>query len=102
MMAQIPGRESLVREIVLDTTGWCNRDDLYDALLPALEAPEWHGRNLDALDDSIVGGLNGVVRPYRIRLLGTASLPADLRQYLQKVIEVFESNDVAVGLDELR
>jgi RNAse (barnase) inhibitor barstar len=33
----------------------------------AVGAPEWHGRNLDALNDSIAGGqINAIEIPYRL------------------------------------
>ncbi|MBC9884143.1 barstar family protein, partial [Bradyrhizobium sp. INPA01-394B] len=39
--------------------------DFYDALLAALGAPEGHGRNLNALIDSMVwAGMNAVEAPY--------------------------------------
>jgi hypothetical protein len=42
-----------MKEINLDARAWRNRDDFYGALLPSLGAPHWHGRNLDALNDSL-------------------------------------------------
>ncbi len=36
-------------EIVLDGSEWKSAADFYSALLEAIQAPEWHGRNLDAL-----------------------------------------------------
>jgi RNAse (barnase) inhibitor barstar len=63
--------ESSVRVIKVDASGWQNPVDFYDALLANLDAPDWHGRNLNALIDSvIVGGINGVEPPYRIEVSG--------------------------------
>ena len=43
------------------------RDDVYNALFRAVGAPVWHGRNFDALNDSIAGGsINEVEVPYRL------------------------------------
>ena len=40
---------------------------MYDAFFQAVGAPEWHGRNLDALNDSIAAGsINQVEVPYRL------------------------------------
>ena len=57
----------LMRELILDGTNWTNSDDVYDAFFRAVGAPEWHGRNLDALNDSIANGsINEVEVPYRL------------------------------------
>ena len=56
--------------IRLDSSGWRTPADFYSALLPQLGAPSWHGRNLDALFDSLSGGINRVEPPIRIELRG--------------------------------
>jgi RNAse (barnase) inhibitor barstar len=46
---------------------WYWAQDFYSAFFLAVGAPEWHGRNLDALNDSIAGGgINKIEVPYRI------------------------------------
>jgi RNAse (barnase) inhibitor barstar len=56
-----------MRELVLNGADWATRDDVYDAFFRAVGAPGWHGRNLDALADSIRGGsINQVEVPYRL------------------------------------
>lgn len=45
-----------MRVIDLDGSGWGRPDDFYDALLPELGAPEWHGHNPNALNDSVIWG----------------------------------------------
>jgi hypothetical protein len=68
-----------VRVIKLDASGWKSKDDFYEAILTALEAPPWHGRNADALNDSMGnGGINGVEPPYKVWITGTRSLPVDV------------------------
>jgi RNAse (barnase) inhibitor barstar len=44
------------RELVLNGADWATEDDVYDAFFHVVGAPEWHGRNLDPLADSIAGG----------------------------------------------
>src|ERR1700719_3137446 len=45
------------------------KDDVYDAFFHAVGAPDWHGRNCDALKDSIANGsINEVEVPYRLVL----------------------------------
>lgn len=56
-----------MRELILNGAGWATEDDVYDAFFRAVGAPEWHGRNLDALADSIQSGsINQVEVPYRL------------------------------------
>ena len=58
-----------MRELTLDGEGWRSKDDVYSAFFQAVGAPEWHGRNLDALNDSIANGsINKVEVPYRLVL----------------------------------
>ncbi|HHB81102.1 MAG TPA: hypothetical protein ENK83_05060 [Aliiroseovarius sp.] len=52
-----------------------NTDGIYIALLCALGAPDRHGRNLDALWDSISSDINSVAPPYSIKALGTSGAP---------------------------
>ena len=48
-------------EILLDGRLWQSRADFFAAFFPAVQAPDWHGHNLDALNDSVCnGGINGL------------------------------------------
>ncbi len=38
-----------MNELVLDASTWKTKDDVYDSFFRAVNAPAWHGRNLDAL-----------------------------------------------------
>lgn len=68
------------RILDLDGEGWVEEPDAIEALLMALEAPDWHGRSMNALIDSIaVGGINGIEPPYEIRIHGAGSMPEDAR-----------------------
>jgi RNAse (barnase) inhibitor barstar len=54
-----------LKELFLDGAGWQTKDDVYDAFFRAVGAPDWHGRNLDVLNDSIANGsMNGIEVPY--------------------------------------
>jgi RNAse (barnase) inhibitor barstar len=56
-----------MRKLILDGSSWQTKEDVYDAFFHAVGAPEWHGRNLDALNDSIAtGSINQVEVPYRL------------------------------------
>lgn len=67
----------------LDASGWKNVLDFYDAILAAVGAPKGHGRNPNALVDSIVwGGMNRLEPPYTIRIFRTVLLPKDVREHI--------------------
>jgi RNAse (barnase) inhibitor barstar len=78
-----------LKELVLDAEGWNTRDDFYEAFFKAVGAPSWHGRNLNALNDSIATGrINKVEVPYCIvirnyDLIGTGAL-----QIVHDVVEL--------------
>jgi RNAse (barnase) inhibitor barstar len=56
-----------MNNLVLDASSWKTSNDFYEAFFRAVEAPEWHGRNFNALRDSIsTGGINKIQVPYRI------------------------------------
>ncbi|MBN8731462.1 MAG: barstar family protein [Acidobacteria bacterium] len=79
-----------MREIVVSGRCWSSPDDLYDGLLSALGAPEWHGHNMDALWDSItIGQINQIEPPFRIRLVEVDALPDDCHALLERVIDLF-------------
>lgn len=70
-------------EIVISAMGWKAPDDFYVAFLNAVGAPPWHGRNLDALWDSITGGdINDINLPYRIRITEIGDIPEDCKYLL--------------------
>jgi RNAse (barnase) inhibitor barstar len=70
-----------VESIELDGTTWARTDDFYNAYFAAVGAPEWHGRNLDAVWDSLTGGdINQRNLPYRVRIKGTSQMSADARE----------------------
>jgi RNAse (barnase) inhibitor barstar len=56
-----------MKELILDGEDWSTKDDVYDAFFRVVHAPEWHGRNFNALRDSMAGGsINEVEVPYRL------------------------------------
>jgi RNAse (barnase) inhibitor barstar len=72
-----------MRELILDANGWRNKDDVYDAFFRAVRAPEWHGRNFNALRDSIKGGLiNEIEVPYRIHVVNAVNIGRETKQML--------------------
>lgn len=52
-------------EIALNGSSWRTEADFIEGVLAGVQAPSWHGRNYNALRDSlVVGGINGIEPPY--------------------------------------
>ena len=80
-----------MKTIRLDASGWRCTEDMWGALLPALRAPDWHGHNLNALWDSLVGGdINATEPPFRVVVAGAAGMPAEVADCLARVAVLFE------------
>lgn len=70
-----------MREFRLDGSAWKNENDFYDAFFRVVGAPAWHGRNFNALRDSIVtGSINVIEIPYTIHISGVDRMPADVKK----------------------
>ncbi|HEY0114041.1 MAG TPA: barstar family protein [Allosphingosinicella sp.] len=88
-----------MKAIEFDSSTWASPEDFYSALLPELGAPEWHGRNLDALNDSLAGGINRLEPPFRVEIGGTAHLSSDMAAFLGEVHALFEEARRAFGVE---
>jgi len=63
------------QEIVMDGKTWTSSDDVYDAFFQVVGAPSWHGRNFNALRDSIATGrINRIDVPYLIKIKNYPSI----------------------------
>lgn len=77
-----------MRLVELDGRDWRTILDFANALLPALGAPGGHGASVDAMIDSMIWGeINDIEPPYTVRLINTAGLPKEIRQYLETLRE---------------
>jgi RNAse (barnase) inhibitor barstar len=93
-----------MREINLDATNWVTVHDFYDALLSVLGAPDEHGRNINALIDSMVwGGINKIDPPYSIHIRGIGKLPKEVRDHIElaknSLLEARAQNDADVQFE---
>jgi RNAse (barnase) inhibitor barstar len=92
----------VVREIILEGTGWRTEGDFYDAFFAAVGAPEWHGRNLNALNDSIgAGGINHTEMPYTLLIKGIESMSEEARrmvEHFRELVEQLSREGVAVSV----
>lgn len=68
---------------LLNAKNWKSEDHVYDAIFEAIGAPSWHGRNFDALRDSIYSGaINRVEVPYRPMIENNSQLSHEVQQFL--------------------
>jgi RNAse (barnase) inhibitor barstar len=80
-----------VDDIELDGRAWQTKDDFSQGFLAAVTAPDWHGRNLDALWDSNVGGnVNGRELPYRVVIHGCRHMGEEARQMVERFQTLIE------------
>jgi RNAse (barnase) inhibitor barstar len=78
-----------VGEVVLDASHWTTANDFYDSFFLAVGAPDWHGRNLDALNDSIAtGNINQIEVPYRIVIENLSQAEPEARTATERIIEL--------------
>ena len=85
-----------MREIVISAADWKTPDDFYADLLRALEAPAWHGHNLDALWDSITGGdISGINPPFRIRIAELDRTTESCREIVEKLVNLIRDAHAA-------
>jgi hypothetical protein len=67
LASPISSRVGSVKEFALNGAEWAGRGDVYASFFRAVGAPAWHGRNFDALRDSIeTGQINAIEVPYRV------------------------------------
>ena len=87
-----------MRVIKLDASQWKMPLDFYNSLLPHLEAPNWHGTNVNALVDSMVfGNINGIEPPYKIWIVGAAGLATAARQEIDWMVEAINKAQGPAG-----
>ncbi len=90
-----------MRIVDLDATDWRTVEDAWQAILNGLEAPAWHGHNLDALQDTIGEAvrfgispgdcINGVQPPFEIVVRNAKAAPDEVRGFLAIVSAEFAS-----------
>lgn len=75
--------------ITLDASLWVSPADFYLAWIKAVDAPAWHGHNLDAVMDGLRGGVNGVDPPLTLTLVGSAAAPHPMPAFFASLAQVF-------------
>jgi RNAse (barnase) inhibitor barstar len=86
--------------IDLDGGAWATKDDFYTSYFAAVGAPAWHGRNLDALWDSLTaGGINQRNLPFRIQVSGTTRMSPVAREVTRFEALVREAEQEGHGVE---
>ncbi|HEV2751965.1 MAG TPA: barstar family protein [Gemmatimonadales bacterium] len=92
-----------MERVSLDGRKWRAPEDFYRALLAALGAPEWHGHNLDALEESLRDGdINHLNPPLALQVIGVDDMTPEARLMVQrfhKLVEDLRTSGVLVSLD---
>ena len=79
-----------MKTLKIDVSDCMTTDDVYRRLLAILDAPDWHGRNLDALWDSITSDINGLLPPYSIEIAGGEDAPEPVSALLSRIQAMFK------------
>ena len=80
---------STMKQISLDAAKWQSKNDVYSSFFQAVGAPDWHGRNLDALNDSIANGsINKIEVPYRLVIKNYGNVGDGARQMADDFIDL--------------
>jgi RNAse (barnase) inhibitor barstar len=85
---------SNVHRLQLDATSWNNVDDVYKSLFAVLGSPEWHGKNFNALHDSIVTGcINTVEVPYTLSIRNMKSANGEVRRFVSDLADLISESE---------
>lgn len=89
-------------EILLDWKTISSPEEFYSLFLPQVDAPEWHGRNLNALNDSMVtGDINGLNPPYRITNVNVSNAPESISEFQRSVLDIFMNSAIEYAGSEI-
>ena len=78
-----------MKELILNGAEWKTGDDVYGSFFRAVGAPDWHGRNFDALRDSIgTGSVNAVEVPYRLVIQNYDKIGPSARQMVADFVDL--------------
>jgi RNAse (barnase) inhibitor barstar len=83
-------------EIFLDWGKIKSYEEFYEEFLPQVRAPKWHGRNLDALADSIItGGINEIEPPFCVINKNVGNMKTNAKHVYDAVSKIFkEANEI--------
>jgi RNAse (barnase) inhibitor barstar len=89
-----------MHRIRIDTTNCRDATGFYTELLQALGAPSWHGHNMDAIWDSLVGGgVIGVGPPLLIEIDLQSDVPTEVRHLADRLSALCLEARATQGMD---
>ena len=72
-----------------------SQEEFYDLFFRQVKAPGWHGRNLDALADSLITGqINEIEPPYTIINLNTSGVREHMVEFQREVLSIFSEASI--------
>ena len=78
-----------MHRLTIDWSRIKSSEGFWDFVCREGKEPEWHGRNLDALNDSwVTGGINETGPPYEFRFLNCATIDDSIRDLAETVMEI--------------
>lgn len=87
-----------INEYVLDCRSMTDVESFYDGLFQILGSPPWHGKNINALADSIIyGGINDLEPPFIIKITNIPKANHNLYseiEYISNIINSFYDGDI--------
>ena len=91
----------MTAQIELDGSLWKTEKDFYSALLLALGAPDWHGHNLDALEESLrAGDINQINAPIQITIFASPVMGTAAERAARRFVDLcYELAEDGVGID---
>ena len=94
-----------MKDVNLEGADWQTADDFYEAFFKAVGSPSWHGRNFNALRDSIARGrINDIELPYTIHISGLGKMRTGAKEIVNDFNELIkelrsEGHQVDITLD---
>ncbi len=87
-----------MKPIVIDWPKFNTREDFYASVLSQMEAPGWHGHNLDALQDSwVTGGICHSGPPFDFAFHRCENAKDEMKEFLQTVAQIAHESVSAHG-----
>lgn len=80
-----------MRELIMHSPQWRTQDDVYDAFFRAVGSPSWHGRNFNALRDSIeTGDVNEIEVPYCLLIKDVGAAEPEAAQMIRDFVDLIK------------
>ena len=84
--------------MIIDWGKCASSEEFYDTVLPQCGSPSWHGRNLDALNDSwVTGGIDEGGPPFAFWFLNGSQIDSNLSRFREAVEEIASASVATNG-----